>query len=175
MDDVENKDEWPRLVLDISAPGLRTELKKRGVNLRSVFDKVLKDNDHLAKAYRKRYQQARFCSFLGAVYTDASVYSEEEKIQKLAKLKAYYNQEYKKSKSEHYSYLSIATAKFYCDLLEKVRLQIETDYPGIDLPKESISRPLSKEEITQGRESVGPKDKKTPAKKERLCFPQGMT
>lgn len=160
MADVENRDEWPRDVLNIDDPKLIKELEKYGVDLRLVLDKVLRDNEHLAKAYKKRYQQARFCSFLGAVYADKSVYTEEEKTQKLGKLKAYYNQEYKKTKSEKYSYLSLTTATFYCDLLDKVSSQIEADYPGINLPKETIGKPFSKDEITQGRGGGKSKTKK---------------
>ncbi len=164
MADEKNTEGWTRTVIDIDNPKTKEELERYSVNIREVLDKVLKDNDHLARAYKKRYQQARFCAFLGAIYTDKSVYDEDEKKNKLKKLKAYYNREYKQTKSRNtgkvtYAYISPTTAEFYCDLLDKINAQIELDYPGINLPKEEIHQPFSRDKIDELRGNGG----KTPS------------
>ena len=150
--------EWPRQVIDIEL--MEEELKKYNVNLRDEFTKVLAQNEHIAKAYKKRFQQQRFLTILGAVYADDTIYNDKEKEKHLLKLKKYYHQEKKKSKKGNYQYISLTTAEFYCNLLDAVQSQIEQDYPGIKLPTEEIGKPKAREEITIVRGT--PRPKKTP-------------
>jgi len=75
--------EWPRQVIDIEL--MEEELKKYNVNLRDEFTKVLAQNEHIAKAYKKRFQQQRFLTILGAVYADDTIYNDKEKEKHLLK------------------------------------------------------------------------------------------
>ncbi len=154
------EDKWPRLVIDIEL--MEEELKKYNVNLRDEFTKVLAQNEHMARAYKKRFQQQRFLTILGAVYADNTIYNDKEKEKHLLKLKKYYHQEKKKSKKGNYQYMSPTTAQFYCNLLDAVKSQIEQDYPGIQLPTEEIGKPKAREEITIVRRPLGPEKEKTP-------------
>ena len=155
--------EWPRQVIDIEL--MEEELKKYNVNLRDEFTKVLAQNEHIAKAYKKRFQQQRFLTILGAVYADDTIYNDKEKEKHLLKLKKYYHQEKKKSKKGNYQYISLTTAEFYCNLLDAVQSQIEQDYPGIKLPTEEIGKPKAREEIT--KENTGGKGKTKEDDKEK--------